>query len=89
MKKLLLFSLFLVFSSTLYAQTGKIWKEVSKNEVTQTNKNVERESFPQEIKLFQVNVESIKQQLQSAPDRFASLKSNTIVSFPNVNGGKI
>ena len=86
MKKLLLFSLFLVFSSTLYAQTGKIWKEVSKNEVTQTNKNVERESFPQEIKLFQVNVDAIKQSLLSAPDRFSRTKSNTIISLPNVKG---
>lgn len=71
----------------MFSQTSKIWKEVSKQQVTQLSKNVERISFPEEVKLFQVNVESIKQQLQSAPDRFASLKSNTIVSFPNVNGG--
>jgi subtilisin-like proprotein convertase family protein len=86
MKKLLLFSLFLVFSSNLFAQTSKIWKEVSKNEVTQTNKNVERQSFPQDIKLFQVNVDAIKQVLLSAPDRFSRTKSNTIISLPNVNG---
>ena len=86
MKKLLLFSLFLTFSSNIFAQTGKIWKEVTKNEVTQTNKKVERESFPQEIKLFQVNADAIRQTLLSAPDRFSKTKSNTIVSLPNVNG---
>jgi subtilisin-like proprotein convertase family protein len=86
MKKLLLFSFFLVFSSNIFAQTSKIWKEVSKNEVTQTNKNVERESFPQEIKLFQVNVDAVKLLLLSAPDRFSRTKSNTIISLPNVNG---
>ena len=86
MKKLLLFSLFLTFSTNIFAQTGKIWKEVKKNEVTQTNKKVERESFPQEIKLFQVNADAIRQTLLSAPDRFSKTKSNTIVSLPNVNG---
>lgn len=87
MKKILLLSFFVLISFNMFSQTSKIWKEVSKQQVTQLSKNVERISFPEEVKLFQVNVESIKQQLQSAPDRFASLKSNTIVSFPNVNGG--
>ncbi|WP_339838976.1 reprolysin-like metallopeptidase [uncultured Flavobacterium sp.] len=86
MKKLLLFSLFLVFSSNIFAQTSKIWKEISKNEVAQTNKNVERESFPQEFKLYQVNVDAIKQSLLSAPDRFSRTKSNAIISLPNVKG---
>ena len=86
MKKLLLFSLFLTFSLNIFAQTGKIWKEVTKNEVTQTNKKVERQSFPQEVKLFQVNADAIRQTLLSAPDRFSKTKSNTIISLPNVNG---
>ena len=75
-----------MLSSTVFAQTSKIWKEVTKNEVTQKNKNVERQSFPEEIKLYQVNVDAIKQSLLSAPDRFAVTKSNTIVSLPNING---
>lgn len=86
MKKLLLFSLFLTVSSTLFAQTSKIYKEVSKNEIAQTNKNVERLTFPEDFKLFQINVDAIKQTLLSAPDRFSKTKSNTIISLPNVNG---
>lgn len=86
MKKLLLFSLFLVFSLNVFAQTGKNSQEVSKSEVSQKNKNVERESFPQDVKLFRVDVDAIRQTLLSAPDRFSKSKSNTIVSLPNVNG---
>ncbi|MFC4738628.1 reprolysin-like metallopeptidase [Flavobacterium ponti] len=86
MKKLLLFTFSMLISSSFYAQTSNSWKSATKNDVKKVNKNVERQSFPQEFKLFQGNVETLKQLLQSSPDRFVAKKSNTIISLPNVNG---
>lgn len=86
MKKLLLFTFSILFSSSFYAQTNASWKSASKRDVTKVNKNVERQSFPQEFKLFQTDLQTLRQLLQSSPDRFVSKKSNTIISLPNVNG---
>jgi len=86
MKNFLLFTLFWLISFSMFAQNGKMWKEVSKDEVIRTNKNVERLSFPQEFKLFTIDVLSIKQALVASPDRFSKSKSNTIISLPNING---
>lgn len=86
MKKVLLFNVMMLFSITMFAQTNKNWKEVSKKDVIQVTKFVERESFPTEYNLYQVNIESLKLSLLSAPDRKASAKSNTIISLPNING---
>lgn len=86
MKKVLLFNVMMLFSITMFAQTNKNWKEVSKKDVIHVTKIVERESFPTEFNLYQVNIESLKLSLLSAPDRKASTKSNTIISLPNING---
>ena len=86
MKKVLLFNVMMLFSITMFAQTNKNWKEVSKKDVIHVTKTVERESFPTEFNLYQVNIESLKLSLLSAPDRKASAKSNTIISLPNING---
>ncbi|CAM3573671.1 zinc-dependent metalloprotease [Flavobacterium gelidilacus] len=86
MKKLLLFTFSILISSSFYAQTTTSWKTASKKDVTKVNKNVERQSFPQEFKLFQTNVQTLKQLLQSSPDRFVAKKSSTIISLPNIDG---
>lgn len=86
MKKALLFAFSLLVSTASIGQTNKGWKSVTKKDVIKVNKNVERESFPQDFKLFQVNIESLKESLVAAPNRFVSSKSNTIVSLPNIDG---
>jgi hypothetical protein len=86
MKKLLLLNVLILFSVSMFAQTNKNWKEVSKKEVNQVSKLVERESFPTEFNLYQVNIESLKASLLSAPDRNATAKSSTIISLPSVKG---
>jgi subtilisin-like proprotein convertase family protein len=86
MKKFLLFASIALISSSISAQTSKNWKEVSRAQVGQTNKKVDRLSFPQDFKLYQVNVDQIKQSIQSAPDRSSKIKSNTIISLPNMYG---
>jgi hypothetical protein len=86
MKKLLLLNVLILFSVSMFAQTNKNWKEVSKKEVIQVSKLVERESFPTEFNLYQVNIESLKLSLLSAPDRKVTAKSSTIISLPSVKG---
>ena len=86
MKKILFSLLIMLISLNIVAQTGKLFKEISKNKVTQINKNAERTSFPEEFKLVQVNVDAIKNQLASTTNRFSNTKSNTTISFPNING---
>lgn len=87
MKKTLLFLTFSLFSSfVLNAQTDKLWKEVTSKEGMVKHKSVARESFPLEFKLFQLNLESMKQVLYSAPDRTEIGATGVIVSIPNSNG---
>lgn len=87
MKKTLLiltFSMFCGFVSN--AQTEKFWKEVPKNEGIVKHKSVTRENFPLEFKLFQLNLDGIKQALLSAPDRKELDKRGVIIALPNADG---
>ena len=86
MKKVLLLNVMMLFSITMFAQTNKNWKEVSKQEITQVSKLVQRESFPSEFTLYRVSNESLKSSLLTAPERKGNVKSNTIISLPNIDG---
>jgi subtilisin-like proprotein convertase family protein len=86
MKKNLLLTIFLLFSLFMFSQTNKEWKEVSKSEDIEVSKNVQRISFPQDFKLFQLNLESFRQTLFTAPERMSSKASGIIISLPNVQG---
>lgn len=87
MKKTLLFlfsSFFAVCSVS--AQNDNFWKEVSPNAKMVKHQSVTRDDFPTEFKLFQLNVETIKQSLLSAPDRKEIGATGVIVTIPNING---
>lgn len=87
MKKTLLLTLVSVLFTTLgFSQTDKLWSSVQNTEGIKVSKNVERISFPQEFKLFQLNLESLRQTLFTAPERMSSRASGTIISLPNVQG---
>lgn len=87
MKKTLqfLFILFLVVSST-NAQNDKFWKEVSDNGNLEKHPNVTRENFPNEFRLFQLNLELIKQTLLNAPDRKEIGSRGIVITIPNSEG---
>ncbi|MFN3907433.1 MAG: reprolysin-like metallopeptidase [Flavobacterium sp.] len=81
MKKLLLF--LMVFSMS-FAQ------KIHWNTVTSTNnllsKNVERESFPSQFTLIELNsLQHLKTNLEKCPDRFTNNKG-VIIGFPNALG---
>lgn len=85
-KLLLLITLSLMFFTNGYSQTDKFWSAVSKTENVRKNKTVERQSFPQDFKLFQLNFSNLKQTLLSVSDRFAVNSVGALISIPNVYG---
>lgn len=47
---------------------------------------LDRNSFPREYQLFELNVTQLKQNIQFAPKRASGINSNVLVTFPNGNG---
>jgi len=87
MKKTLLILIFSVFCGFVSnAQTEKFWKEVPNNEGIVKHKSVTRGNFPLEFKLFQLDLDGIKQALLSAPDRKELDKRGVIIALPNADG---
>lgn len=67
-----------------YAQTDALWS-VTKNKSIVVSESSKRPSFPTEFKLFQLNIEPMKQILAKAQDRFLSKKAVRI-TLPNAEG---
>lgn len=74
--------IFAVFSAN--AQNS-IWRETSKDRVENLTK-MDRESFPLDYKLFQMDLSAMKNVLHVAPNRENSTLSNTIIDFPMQDG---
>ncbi len=86
MKKTLLIISFSLLSITLgFSQTEKAWSEFKGQEI-KVSKSAQRESFPQDFKLMQLDLATMKNVLNSATDRFAENKSSVIISLPNSDG---
>ena len=85
MKNKLLAMALIAITSFSFAQSGKaVWKATEKNPTAVTFANKQSIVNP---RLFQLDVNQLKQSLTSAPKRFASnAQSNIIVSFPNAQG---
>ena len=85
MRKILKLLLIVTLHSfSAYAQTDKFWS--SHNDVGRivTDKAVARLSFPKEFKLFNLNIDPLKQDLFSVVDNHA--RHSTIISLPNADG---
>jgi subtilisin-like proprotein convertase family protein len=77
MKKVLLLLIFVVFASQ--AQTDKFWSPFSNKESVIKYKGVERESFPKQFDLYQINLANVRQTL------FSNVE-NKIITLPNTSG---
>jgi len=87
MKKTLLISLFSLFAFNLsISQTEKAWVKKNKTDVNSINKNVTREEFPEEFKLYQLDLASLKTKLFQAENRFKSNAKSIIITIPNSEG---
>ena len=86
MKRILLFS-FVAFLSILSAeaQTERAWKPIEGSKVT-ASKKVNRVSLPKEFRLYQIEMQTIKQALGQATDRFSKNAKGTVITFPNAEG---
>lgn len=85
MRKTLLFTLAFVLGNLGFSQTEKAWKQVSSENIKK-NINVERESFPQEFHLMQLDIAVLRQKLSLATDRFSRDARGVIISLPNSEG---
>jgi Metallo-peptidase family M12B Reprolysin-like/Secretion system C-terminal sorting domain/Bacterial pre-peptidase C-terminal domain/Fibronectin type III domain len=86
MRKLLLVALVLLSFSTLaFSQGDKFWSpnNVDRNNIP-TDKAVGRLTYPKEFRLFNLNLEPLRQELLSVVDR--SSKHSTVITLPNANG---
>ena len=85
MKKTLLLLLAFFVVNIGFSQTEKAWKQVTSQSIKK-NINAERESFPQEYHLMQLDVAAMKQVLSLATDRFSKSAKGVIISLPNSEG---
>ncbi|TGD58451.1 GEVED domain-containing protein [Flavobacterium humi] len=83
MKKLFL-GLSILACSYLQAQTDKFWS-MHQDQASKmvTDKGVARASFPKEFKLFDLNIDPLRQALFSTQNR----ASKMIITLPNADGG--
>ncbi len=84
MKKLLLFFLSLGFVYASTAQDKNYWSAHTDAAKMPTDKAVSRMSFPTEFKLFNLNMEPLKQELYRVVDNAA--RHSTTISIPNADG---
>ncbi len=84
MKNKLLSIALVAVTSFSFAQTGRtLWKSTVKNPDAVTVANKENILSP---RLFSLDVNQLKQNLRTAPSRFASNRSGIVVTSPNENG---
>ncbi|CAN1526032.1 Secretion system C-terminal sorting domain [Flavobacteriaceae bacterium] len=85
-KKLLLSFAFVIFFSNAYSQKTIFWTENNQNrgEII-TDKAVARNDFPKQFKLFNLNINPLRQELFSIINNQFG-KHFTIISLPNADG---
>ncbi len=86
MKKTLLLLVFsLVLTQIGFSQTEKAWSNFKGQDV-KVALTAQRESFPQDFTLLNLNLAILKQALLTASDRFAENRTNVVISLPNAAG---
>ena len=86
-KIVLFIAVITAFSTLAVAAQQKIWSVNSDNRMTIiTDKAVERQTFPTEFKLFDLNIEPLREQLFSVVDSGAR-QNTAVIQLPNADGG--
>lgn len=79
------FLLLLIFSGTAQS-SDQLWSKTSELERS-SFKKLERKSIPNDFRVYQLNLNEFKNKLEKVPTRKnKSIKSNTVLTFPNENG---
>jgi subtilisin-like proprotein convertase family protein len=82
MKKLLL--IIIAVFVTFGASAQSVWQKINPGLVA--SEKLPRASVPTKFLVYELNMDALKQQLQTAPSRTSGQESNTIVVFPNPKG---
>lgn len=86
MKKTLLLIVFsLALTNFSYSQTERAWSNYKGQDV-KVAISAQRESFPQEFELMQLDLTVLRQVLLTASDRFAENRTSAVISLPNAEG---
>ncbi|UUC46572.1 zinc-dependent metalloprotease [Flavobacterium cerinum] len=85
MKRKILLSFASVFAMSVgYAQNGQLWTSAKQERVV-ISKKAQRESFPTNYSLYNLDFSSLKAELSKAPSRFSN-NSDVIITIPNAEG---
>jgi hypothetical protein len=83
-KLVLLVVTFIAFSNLAVSAQQMVWSENSQDKSSiATDKAVARQSFPRQFKLFNLNIETLRDQLFSVVD---ARQQSTVISLPNADG---
>ncbi len=85
-KTLLCFSFVLLLAAGMNAQTKKDWSVVENSKDITVKSTAQRPNFPVEFKLYKLDLQSLKQKLYTAQDRFADNAQSAIIEIPNSQG---
>ena len=84
--KIVLFVTIIAVSTLAVSAQMKVWSVNSESRLTIiTDKAVERQSFPIDFKLFDLNIDPLREQLFSVVDQNARQRP-TVIQLPNANG---
>jgi len=83
MKKIVLLIL-TIFAITNASGQDAVWRKI--NEGQASSEKLPRDSNPTIFQVYSLNINALKQKLQSAPSRNAGVESSVVVSFPNPSG---
>src|SRR5450759_2203448 len=85
-KRVLFLIAIIAVSTVAVAAQEIVWSVNNESRANiNTDKAVARQSFPKEFKLFDLNIEPLRQQLFSIVDG-KSPQNSTVISLPNVDG---
>ena len=84
-KTLLLFVFSIVLTNLGFSQTERAWSNYKGQDV-KVAISAQRESFPQEFELMQLDLTVLRQALLTASDRFAENRTSAVISLPNAEG---
>ena len=87
MKKTLLYSFFTAFTVISgFSQTEKAWKKVEGTGDLVLHKAVKRGSFPEDYKLYQLDLPTVKQALFSIVGNESKKNEGIVIGLPNADG---
>ncbi len=68
------------------SQSSEVWSKISNNQTISKNKFVDRENFPENYSLFNLDLNTLKSKLFTAQNRFSKSPVGIEIELPNIEG---